>query len=172
MPLCGGYWTSGPSREPFRRVADALGGFPQGLLAPGLVDDPATRASLLAHAGVQRIVELWGRLDLALFGIGGPVWSAATIGADAVRELEAASAIGEMLIAPFDIQGRFVGEGLRDRTIALDARELGRIPTTIGVAGSAAKVAPILGALRTGVVNSLVTDVATARAVLDLDRAA
>ena len=75
VPLCGGYWFSGPAREPFRRIADALGGVPQGLLAPGLVDDPATKRSLVAHAGVRRILELWDRLDVAVFGIGGPAWS-------------------------------------------------------------------------------------------------
>ena len=35
VPLCGGYWFTGPAREPFRRVADGIGGVPQGLLAPG-----------------------------------------------------------------------------------------------------------------------------------------
>ena len=38
-----GYWTTGPEREPYRRVADALGGQARGLMAPGLVDDAATR---------------------------------------------------------------------------------------------------------------------------------
>jgi DNA-binding transcriptional regulator LsrR (DeoR family) len=43
---------------------------------------------------------------------------------------------------------------------------------TIGVAEGATKVAPILGALRAGVVKVLVTDVPTADAVLALDREA
>ena len=36
----------------------------------------------------------------------------------------------------------------RDRTIAFDVARLDRIPVRIGVAGGAAKVRPILGALR------------------------
>ena len=36
---------------------------------------------------------------------------------------------------------------------------------TIGVAGGPTKVEPILGALRAGIVNTLVTDVRTAEAV-------
>ena len=43
--------------------------------------------------------------------------------------------------------------------------QLPRVPVTIGVAGGAAKTEPILGALRAGVVNTLVTDVRTAEAV-------
>src|SRR5258705_11481194 len=71
VPLCGGHWVSGPAREPVRRRADGIGGTPLGLLAPGLVDDPATKASLYAHDGLRRILDLWGRLDVAAFGIGG-----------------------------------------------------------------------------------------------------
>ena len=80
VPLAGGYWFSGPAREPFRRVADGIGGIALGLLAPGLVDDPATKRSLVAHAGVRRIADLWDRLDVAAFGIGGPLWSASALG--------------------------------------------------------------------------------------------
>jgi len=166
VPLCGGYWFGGPSREPFRRIADAFGATAQGLLAPGLVDDAATKSALYAHAGIRIVLELWERLDIALFGIGGRSWTPVSLGAEAVRELDARGAVGEVLIAPFDVDGRFMGGELRDRVIAFDARELPRVPLTIGVAGGPAKVAPILGALRAKVVNTLVTDVATAEAVV------
>ena len=168
VPLCGGYWFTGPAREPFRRIADAIGGVPQGLLAPGIVDDAATKASLCAHAGVRRILELWERLELALFGIGGPAWTAAAFGAATIDELTSACAVGELLIAPFDLDGRFVADELRSRTIAYDARRLDRVPVRIGIAGGSNKVRPILGALRSGVVTTLVTDVRTAEAVLAL----
>jgi DNA-binding transcriptional regulator LsrR (DeoR family) len=171
VPLCGGYWFGGPAREPFRRVADGVGGVPLGLLAPGLVDDPATKRALCAHAGVRRIVELWERLEVAAFGIGGPVWSAAALGADVAAELDASGAVGEVLVSPFDLDGRLVCPALRDRTIGYDARELGRIPVRLGVAGGASKVRPILGALRGGLITTLVTDQPTAEAVVALDEA-
>ncbi len=171
VPLCGGYWSTGQDREPYRRVADALDGQARGLMAPGLVDDAATRKALVAHAGVRAIVEVWDRMDVAVFGIGGPVWSAAELGPGLDQELDAAGAVGEILIAPFDLDGRFVCAGLRKRVIAFDARELGRVPTSIGVASGTSKVQPILGALRSGVVRTLVTDVETAEAVVALDQA-
>jgi deoxyribonucleoside regulator len=167
VPLCGGYWFAGPTREPFRRVAEALGATVHGLLAPGLVDDAATKQALYAHAGVQSILALWGRLDVALFGIGAPSWSEATLGGEVVRDLESRGAVGELLIAPFDLTGRFVGNELRKRVIAFDARELPRVPVTIGVGGGPSKVRPILGALRARAVNTLVTDVRTAEAVVE-----
>jgi DNA-binding transcriptional regulator LsrR (DeoR family) len=171
VPVCGGYWFSGPTREPFRRIANAFGTSVQGLLAPGLVDDAATKASLYAHAGVRTILDLWDRLDVALFGVGGRSWSVASLGRDVVERIERETAVGEVLIAPFDAEGRFVGGPLRERVIAFDARDLGRVPITIGVAGGQAKVVPILGALRAGIVNTLVTDVRTAEAVVSADSA-
>ena len=171
IPLCGGYWSTGSEREPYRRVADALGAQVRGLMAPGLVDDAATQRALVAHAGVRSMIELWDRLDVALFGIGGPAWSAAQLGEPVELELDAAGAVGEILVAPFDLEGRFVCPALRERVIAFDARRLGRLPVSIGVAAGESKVRPILGALRAGVVRTLVTDVATAEAVLALDAA-
>jgi deoxyribonucleoside regulator len=171
VPMCGGYWFTGPAREPFRRVADGIGGVPQGLLAPGIVDDPVTKQALCAHDGVRRILDLWDRLEVAAFGIGGPAWSAAAFGADVVKRLEEARAVGELLIAPFDLAGRFVGGDLRDRTIAFGVDRLDRIAVRIGVAGGASKVRPILGALRAGALTVLVTDVRTAEAIVELDHA-
>jgi deoxyribonucleoside regulator len=169
VPLCGGYWFTGPGREPFRRIADALGSSVHGLMAPGLVDDPATKASLYAHAGIRAVMALWDRLDIALFGIGSPAWGESSFGPDIFRQLGSSGAVGEVLIAPFDLDGQFGADDLRARTIAFDARDLARVPVTIGVAGGPSKVRPILGALRAGVVKVLVTDVRTAEAVIDLD---
>jgi DNA-binding transcriptional regulator LsrR (DeoR family) len=169
VPLCGGHWSTGTEREPYRRVADALGGQPRGLMSPGLVDDAATQRALVAHAGVKAIIDLWDRLDVALFGIGGPTWSAVLVGDEVQRQLAADEAVGEVLVAPFDLDGRFVCPALRERVIAFDARRLPRVPVSIGVASGVAKVRPMLGALRAGIVRTLVTDVATAEAVVSLD---
>ncbi len=169
IPLCGGYWFGGPAREPFRRVADGIGGVPLGLMAPGLVDDPATKTALCAHAGVRRIIDLWERLEVAAFGIGGPVWTAAALGAEVAADLDRSGAVGEILVSPFDLDGRLVGDALRARTIGLDVRQFGHVPIRICVAGGPAKVRPILGALRGGFATILVTDQPTAEAVLVLD---
>jgi DNA-binding transcriptional regulator LsrR (DeoR family) len=140
-------------------------------MAPGLVDDAATQRALVAHAGVRAIIDLWDRLDVALFGIGGPAWSASRVGDETEAALESAHAVGEVLVAPFDLDGRFVCPALRERVIAFDARRLARLPVAIGVASGDSKVRPILGALRAGIVRTLVTDVATAEAVVALDQA-
>lgn len=167
VPLCGGFWGTSGGREPYRRIADAMGATAHGLLAPGLLDDAATRAALGAHAGIREVTEFWERLDVAVFGIGGPAWSEALVGAAAWQEIEAAHAVGEILIAPFDVDGAFVASSLRERTIACDARVLRSVPTSIGMASGLGKVLPMLGALRSGALNVLVTDIETARRVIE-----
>jgi DNA-binding transcriptional regulator LsrR (DeoR family) len=140
-------------------------------MAPGLLDDAGTKRALESHAGVQAVLDLWARLDIALYGIGGRSWGAASVGADVARDLDDSQAVGEILIAPFDLDGTFLCPALRERVVAFDARELARVPTSIAVASGESKVQPILGALRSGVVRTLVTDVATAEAVVALDAA-
>ncbi len=169
VPLAGGYWSPGPEREPFRRIADALGAQAHGLMVPGLVDDATTKRALEAHAGVRAILDLWQRLDVALVGIGGRAWGAASVGREVAAELDRSGAVGEILIAPFDLDGAFLCPALRERVLAFDARELGRIPVAIGVGAGESKVRPVLGALRAGAIRILVTDVATAEAVVALD---
>jgi DNA-binding transcriptional regulator LsrR (DeoR family) len=171
VPLAGGYWSPGPERDPFRRIADAFGAQPHGLMAPGLLDDAITRDALAAHAGVQAVIDLWGRLDVAVFGIGGRSWGVASVGDVVARRLDEAGAVGEVLIAPYDLGGRFVGTELRERVLAFDARALAQVPTSIGIGAGDSKVRPILGALRAGMVRTLVTDVGSAEAVLVLDAA-
>lgn len=166
VPLCGGFWRAGAGVEPFRRIGDAFGATSQSLHAPGLLDSPAVRDALCAHAGVRAVIDLWSRLDVALFGIGGPAWSEGGVGAAAMAEIKAGRAIGELLIAPFAADGRLVADAFRARTIAFDAGLLPAVGRSIGVAQGPAKVAPILGALRGGFVNTLVTDVRTAESVL------
>lgn len=166
VPLCGGFWVSSAGPEPFRRIAEALGATPRALLAPGVLERGETRDALLADPGIAAIRELWDRLDVALVGIGGPSWSLANVGEASLAELQHDRAVGELLIAPFDAEGRLVAPGFRARTIAFDAARLPRIGTVIGVAAGAPKVTPILAALRGRLVNTLVTDAATAELVL------
>ena len=51
--------------------------------------------------------------------------------------------------------------------IAASVEQLRKTPLTIGVAATPEKAAGIIGAVRSGMINSLVTDVNTAQAILD-----
>ncbi len=172
VPLGGGWWFGGGRDEPFRRVAQALGATAVSLYAPAVLPDAATRTALEGNPSIGNVRALWGRLDVAVFGIGHQAWIAETFDAAACADLDAAGAVGEIVVVPFDREGRFVVPHLRERIIAVDPGALGRVPVTIAVAAGSSKVVPLLGALRTGIIRILVSDVATAEAVIEEDRRA
>ena len=66
-------------------------------------------------------------------------------------------------------------EGLLDlplaaRTVAIGAEDLRRIPLVLGVAGGEVKASAIRGALRSGLINALVTDDVAAQLVLEAEK--
>ena len=173
VPLCGGYWTTGPEREPVptrRRRARRAG---RGLMAPGLVDDAATQAC------ARRARRRPRRSSTCGSGSTSPCSASAarpgarrSVGEDVAASSSRAGAVGEVLVAPFDLDGRFVCPALRERVIAFDARAPRPASRSRSASPRArARSRPILGALRAGVVRTLVTDVATAEAVVALDAA-
>lgn len=89
---------------------------------------------------------------------------------DELVELRAVGAVGEICARFFDVEGRPCNTTLDRRMVALDLRQLREVPLVVGVAYGRQKDAAILGAVRGGYVKSLVTDDATATAVLALAR--
>jgi DNA-binding transcriptional regulator LsrR (DeoR family) len=156
---------------PARQVGQALGARVVELYAPGVLPDPQVRDALLASRELSDVRHAWSSLDVAIMGIGAFGPPGGWIDLRFVKELEAEHAVGELLLHHFDLEGRFIGDDLRARVIAMDVRDLARVPVRILVAGGPGKVEPLLGALRTRLLSVLVTDDETAAAVLGLDEA-
>jgi DNA-binding transcriptional regulator LsrR (DeoR family) len=72
--------------------------------------------------------------------------------------------VGDICARFFDQLGREVLPATGVIGVSLD--QLRAIPEVIGIAGGMEKVRAVLGALRGGYINTLITDVTTARAVL------
>ncbi|MEL7608026.1 MAG: sugar-binding domain-containing protein [Bacillota bacterium] len=77
------------------------------------------------------------------------------------------NAAGETCARLYDVDGKPVKTDLDRRIMALELEDLLRIPLRIGVAGMPRKTKAILGALRGGYINALVTDSGVAAALLD-----
>jgi len=76
--------------------------------------------------------------------------------------------VGDVCGLHFDISGREKCGELCERLVTIQKDDLLKIPLRIGVAGGPGKVNPILGALRIGYINALVTDSVTAKKLLEL----
>jgi deoxyribonucleoside regulator len=159
-----------------RALADRLGGTDRPLFAPAFVAEPAVRDGLLREPEVSRIVGRYAHLTLAIVGIGAmpangrdassSLLRSGVLEPDEIERLAGLGAVGDLVVHPFDVDGRFVAPELGARAVAIDVESLRAIPRVVAVAVGSAKAAAIRGALRTGVVRLLVTDRTTARAVL------
>ena len=175
VPLIGGLGQISASfqvNDLARRLAEAFGGTWQPFYVPAFVADPVALEALLHVADVEAVLRSWPHVDTALVGIGhfafqqqSSMLFSSYIAADVLQKLELCGAVGDLCGRFFDARGQqcFVERGI----IGISLEQLRTLEQVIGVAGGAEKVAAILGALRGGHINVLVTDTVTAQAVLD-----
>jgi len=151
-----------------RRLAQLLGGSLTLLPAPGIVDRMESRAVLMEDRFVQTAFHLFSQLTVAYAGIGAlstnPVFEpdGGALSQEDYETLLRAGAVGDIAMRFFDEDGQPVKTALDDRTIGITLEELQRVPRVVGVAGGLPKVEAILGILRGGIINVLITDYTTA----------
>lgn len=154
-----------------RVVAEKFDGRLQMLYTPAIVDTPEIRDALLSDKSIAQTLAAAAAVDKALVGIGDVSdasslvrWQVMT--AAEMAELRRLGAVGDILGRHFDRRGRPLETGLAARTIGISLDVLRNIPHVIAVAGGLHKTQAIVGALRGGYVDTLITDHRTAAAVL------
>jgi DNA-binding transcriptional regulator LsrR (DeoR family) len=155
-----------------QRLARLIGAEAIFLPAPGVVGSPKARGVLMEDPFVKKAVAQFGRVTLALVGIGAvkPSRLLASSG-NAFQPAELAAlrqrgAVGDVCLRFFDAEGRPVATELDGRVIGMGLRQLRAVSRSVGVAGGFRKFTAILGALRGRFVNVLVTDRRTAERLL------
>lgn len=142
--------------------------------APAILSDPGMRDRLLQEPVLQQQLSNLSRLDMILLGLS-PLRPGSTVDASGFLTTSEdgreryRNAVGAVAGRFYDAAGKAVPGALDNRTVGIDLPELLRVPTRIGVCGGFDKVQAILGALRGGFVNVLVTDSATAEGILRAD---
>ena len=122
--------------------------------------------ALLADPVVARVRSRWANVDAALLGIGN--FRHATSNREAVRNYsDPDSIVGDVVRRYFREDGHLADPVGQTRLLAIGEKELRRIPLCIAIAVGRNKAGPIIGAARSGLINTLVTDTKTARHVLD-----
>ncbi len=156
--------------EQGRALVNLWGGEFLTLSTPAFVADRKTRDTFLASPQIKSVWQRLRRSDAALVGVGpleDSVYSERGVLAAAdVAQLRAAGAVGEICGRFFDARGRECQSRWRHRAIGIELEHLRRIPQVIGVAAGTARAAAVSGALRGGLLKSLLIDEAGARALL------
>ena len=175
ISLTGGLAANRRQPNPYDVVsatAQKLAAAPHYPLVPALVENEEAKTLLLRESKMQEILSMWKTIDMALMSIGvisadkGFYYSFPNPETEAQR-VRGLGAVGDLLGTPYDQSGRFVDADFMKRTILIDFRDLKRTPVVVGIAGGSHKVEAILGALRGGYLNTLITDESTARAVIE-----
>lgn len=119
---------------------------------------------------VRRVVELARGADVVLVGVGqmsddAPLLKDGFVTRAELDEMQAAGAAGEVAGWVFDSAGAYLDFGTNRRTGGVRV-EPGRDRPAIGIAGGPSKVPAIAAALKSRILNGLITDEGTARALL------
>lgn len=173
VPLNGGMQQAAQHfqiNEFVRLAAEHVGGTPRFLHAPYL-SSTDLREAFLSDPFVRETTGLWDRMDCCIVGIGLPHAINPPEASAATLNEQALSAVGDVIRHYVDIDGRMLTWVGEERMIAASPEQLRRTGLAIGVVATVEKAAGVIGAVRAGMINALVTDTATAQAILDILRA-
>jgi DNA-binding transcriptional regulator LsrR (DeoR family) len=140
------------------------------LPSPWLADSPEERQQWCNHRLYRSVEALSAKADVAFVGIGElgidcPMHRDGFIDEAMVKELVDAGAVGETLGRAFDVAGDPVCTSVDERVTSIQLPRPAEKPV-IAFAGGERKFAAVLGGLRGGWMNGLVTDETCARKVL------
>ena len=164
---------SGSPAEVVQQLAAKLGAQVITLNSPYVVETKEMAASLRSDPTNHVAIDTGRQADIAVIGIGSNDERASSLVAGGhlsrreLRELGAAGAIGDAGGHPITADGSAVPGDFSLRLVGIDRRSLLDIPVRLAVAGGPEKVAAIRAAIRGGYVSHLVTDTATADALLE-----
>ena len=174
VQILGGVGTVGAEFQAIhiaQRLAGSIAARPVLLQSPAVVRTPEAQRVLSRDPAVQEAAALFDKLDLALVGIGSmePSRMLAVSGNVFSREeraeLQKLGAVGDICFRFFNADGEPIKSTLMKRVIGIDLAKLRACKRVVGVAGGGVKVQAILGALRGGLIDVLITDQRTAEAL-------
>jgi DNA-binding transcriptional regulator LsrR (DeoR family) len=151
-------------------AAKQFNGRPHFLLAPLVVGSKSLRDGLLSDPAVQRITNYWEQVTVACFGIGVLPPAPGQIPYLLLKHLDpsmSSVAVGDLCaIYHFDIQGNLLENELQDKVIGVRIDQLLKANRRIAVASGIEKAPAVVGALRTGLITTLIIDLELAREVI------
>jgi len=140
---------------------------------PVIASSAAERDMLLSQPMIKETHALAAQANVTFVGIGdlgldAPLVMDGFISANELKQLQRAGAIGEIVGWAFDAQGKFI-EGLTNDRVASAPLPSRESSTVVAIAVGEKKMPGIRAALSRRLVNGLITDEATAEAILAAD---
>lgn len=152
------------SNELARSMADRIGATAKYAWFPYLPDSNEDHALIQGLSYYQKMRELWQTADLAIVGIGNTE-ILDRFGKTFGYGKHHSKAIGDVATHFFDENGNFLE--LYPHSLCAGVEDLKKTRQTVAIACGDHKASAIAGALRTGLISTLITDEYTARRVLE-----
>lgn len=151
------------------RLAERTGAEAYFMPVPFIANSAADRSILINQQGVRGVVDRAANAQLVFVGIGtteteASIVSTGMVGRDEIEAVRQAGCVGELLGHFFSAEGEPMEADLSRRILTLD-RELLGSRRIVAVAGGEIKLPALRAILKSGLLNGLITDELTAKAL-------
>ncbi len=177
VQLLGALGSRDPRQDGFelaRALSAKLDGTYRIIQSPLIVQEARLKEMLMNEPQIAEVLELARSADLAVLGVSSNrpeisgIVRAGFLSVEESARLYDEGAVGNVCGVHFDVNGAVLPLSLNERTIAIAPAELRLIPLRLAVACGVRKADAILGAIRAGFANALVTDTDAALKIVSL----
>jgi deoxyribonucleoside regulator len=153
-------------------LAKKLNGKYHIIQAPMVVKNIEVKNRLLEEPRIEEVFSLTKAVDIALVSIlyldnkDSTLIRSGFVTKEETESIIKKGGVGQICGLHYDIDGNILESPFTDRFISISSEDFLKIPTIIGMACGADKANAILGALKGGIINTLITDDATALRIL------
>ncbi len=138
---------------------------------PAIFEDAAQKENFCKSKQVKEIIDIWEELDLAVFGIGGPIERSPLLYSSfpekILVQMVQNHAVGDVLAHFFNIEGNLACPEAEATLLSISFSSLKKIPERICLAGGLWKLNSIKTALKSKLATILVTDLITAQSLIE-----
>lgn len=174
VQLIGGLGQTSTTLQSFslvNQLSNILEGQSHLMHAPGFVSNSILVDNLKKDKEIGSILEKAKNIDIALMGLDALWKHRSLVQVDNLTEadlelLEKNGAVGQSCFRFYDIQGNICSQSIDDRVLSISLNDLKNIETVIGVATSLDTTEAILGGLRNGFLDVLVSDEKTVEEII------
>ena len=155
------------SSDLVRRLSDKTGGVGRILSAPGVVSSSAVKKGLLEDPHIRETLSLAASADIAFVGIGTGAPDSILMSQgeilpeETLVDIRNKGGVGDISLRFFNSNGSLINHPVNKRIIGISESEIRSIPRVIAIAGGQEKYEAIKGALKSGLLDVLITDYKT-----------
>jgi deoxyribonucleoside regulator len=175
VPLIGGVGKVGTgihTNSVARTLANKFGGISYVINSPAILDSSEAKEIIENDSNAREIIDMSGKVSTAMVGMSdiGPQSTLIKTGNFKVEEfdyLNSLGVVGDVNLIFIDENGKQIQGEINERIITTPIEKIKEIENVIGVGFGSKKLKVILGALRGGIINILLTDENTARGIVE-----